>query len=310
MKKSFFPTYLDFVRIVATSLVFVLFFGIADAQIIAKWPLLKVKTGNALAATTVAPNVIAGAMIPVGGATFGNPAPGATGYRLKQNNTWPSSPNPTDTAYSLDFPLSSSTTTPTDIIITGLTLVDSVPTSSAGASLAIAPYYQIDGAGAWIMLAAPQSFPLTASTDVNYGTFNVPFYYNSRLQSGHTYKIRLYIYSPDGAVKGDYFSLANVIVYGNTQAATTPVPSVTTGQPHPSGKYSGTDTSTYDYGTIAGVTYQPPNFAGLTWSSTNTTPSVTNSPYSTNGGGGMIDSPITGLTANTTYYVRALWTGL
>lgn len=312
MKKVSFSVCLGFVRLAAFSLAFVLFCGSAKAQgVLEKWPLLKVKVypplgafGPSFSATGVNP----AAMVFTSATTFGSPTtPANQGLRLKPANSlpWPTNPTPTDPTYSLDFPLSSVASPARDLILTGLTLVDSFPTlkSAAGTTISIAPYYQIDGAGAWIPLAAPQSISLSATTDVSYGTINIPFYYNSKFKSGHTYDVRLYVFSTNGAAKDDYFYLNNVIINGNTQLATTPT-TVTTGTPTASGKYTGVGIGTYS----SGATFQNPTIAGVTWSTTNN-PSIATSPYTTDGANGTINasnsSNITGLSAGTTYYVRA-----
>jgi len=306
MKKVSFSGCLGFVRLAVFSLALVLFCGSAKAQILAEWPLVKktVPPLGAFGPSFTATGVVPAAMVFTSAGTFGNPTtPANQGLKLKPANNlpWPTSPNPTDGTYSLDFPLSSVATPTNDLLLTGLTLVDSLPSLSsvAGTTISIAPYYRIDGAGAWIPLAAPQSFSLAATTDVNYGAINIPFYYNSYLKSGHTYDVRLYMYSTNGAAKGDYFYLNNVIINGTVQAATN-VPTVTTGTPTSTGKYNGNGVGTYSYG----ATFQKPTMAGVTWSSS-ANPSIATSPFTTDGAGGVINSNITGLSANTLYHVRA-----
>ena len=303
MKKSSSLSFISFTRVAVLFLAILFSYGNVKAQqVLADWPLhLKSIPAPAVppGPIKVATGVTAGTM--TGPSTFGGTLTTLVanqGLKLKQNFNWPTSPDPTNIAYSLDFPISPASGN--DLIITGLTLADSLPTASNAAdSLAIAPYYQIDGSGNWIPLATPQHFPVSATTSVNFGSIDVPFFLNSKSKIGHTYKVRLCIFSPNGAVKGDYFYLASVIFYGKVQTATT-TPSVTTTIASATGKYSATVIGKYDFG----ATYQNPTIAGVTWS-TAANPTITTSSFSTDGSGGIINSSISGLTAGTIYHTRA-----
>ncbi len=304
MKKFSFSSCINLSRIITLFLTVLLFSGTAKAQIIAEWPLLKVKTGNALAATNVAAGITTG-VVTYNQYTFGNTAPAATGLKLKTSGNslvWPAAPDPTvpplygGADFTLNFPISSTTK---DFTVTGLTMDIAAPTIATGVVLAVIPYYQIDGKGAWTSFGTAQTF--SGAGTINFGTLNQPFFVNSVKGTGHTYVIKLCFYTTTPAVttKSDYFSLANVIFNGTTQAATFP-PAVNTLTATATGKYTGNSTGTYSFG----ATFQNPTKAGVTWSTT-ASPNIATSPFTTNGAGGTINSNITGLIAGTTYHVLA-----
>lgn len=312
MKKVSFSFCLDLLKVAVFSLAFVLFCGSAKAQLLAEWPLVKSKTPNyaGFVAYNVATGVTAGSMGYDNVNTFGAATPNAQGAKLKtiNSNVWPSAPNPnaTNPNFNLDFPISPQAGY--DFTITGLTLSDTAPSSIvSGDTLAVAAYYQIDGAGPWVQFGSPQTFAGTGTVDISFGKLNLPFYSKSANGKTHTYDVRLSFYTttPATTTKSDYFYLARVMFYGskpNTPAANPPT--VTTGTPTASGKYAGVGIGTYSTGT----TFQTPTMAGVTWS-TAANPSIATSPYTTDGANGTINasnsSNITGLSAGTTYYVRA-----
>ena len=311
MKKVSFSLSLGFVRLAVFSLAFVLFCGSAKAQMLAEWPLVKSKVPNyaGFVAYNVATGVTAGSMGYDNVNTFGAATPNAQGAKLKtiNSNVWPSAPDPTATNpnFNLDFPISPQAGY--DFTITGLTLSDTAPSSIvSGDTLAVAAYYQIDGAGSWVQFGSPQTFAGTGTVDISFGTLNLPFFSKSANGKTHTYDVRLSFYTttPATTTKSDYFYLARVIFYGKTNTPAATPPTVTTGPPTASGKYTGVGAGTYSFG----ATFQNPTTAGVTWSTTNN-PSIATSPYTTDGANGTINasnsSNITGLSAGTTYNVRA-----
>ena len=278
-------------------------------NILAEWQLSKNKPLPVLGVwgpITTATGVNAPIVIPNDSfnVIFGTPTPGTYGLKLKQSHNWPGGPTPLDLHYAIDFPISPSTGN--DLLITGLSMEDSLPTSSGGATpptLSVIPYYQIDGKGNWTQLAPAQSFPMTASKNVNFGTISVPFFYKSSKSAAHTYTIRLYFYSTNGALKGDVCNLTNVTVYGTVQTPARITPSINTisaGVNPANGKYSGIVTGSYDFGS----TFQKPANVGVAWS-TSANPDIVSSFFTTDGASGIINSNITGLSANTLYHVRA-----
>ncbi len=307
MKKSSFLFFVSLPFVVCFVLLLMLFSGTAQAQtVLAKWPLLQVKTGNAFASTTPLAGITTRPVNPSDtfNRLFSKVQPSSTGLKLKQGKAWPTYPNTLDSAHSLDFELFS--LAGKDIIINGLTLDDVAPTVTGTATLSVKPYYQIDGVGEWKPLADQQIIPLTAAATINFGKLNIPFYLNSYLTTKqHTYKVRLCIYSTNGALKTEYFTLANVTFYGTVQAAAK-VPTITTGTPSNVGKYAGIGTGKYDYDALN--TYQSPTISGVTWNQ-NVNPSIATSDFTTDGANGVINSinatNIKGLTAGKTYHIRA-----
>ena len=289
----------------------ILFLGSTNAQsILAKWPLNSKALpapATPLSATNVAVGVVTNALT-YNANTFGNTSPNGAGLKLKtiNNYVWPVFPNPTvttDPDFTLSFPISPAAGS--DLIITGLTLVDTTPTLN-GTTLAVAPYYQIDGKGAWVAFGTPQTFGGSGTVNVDFGTLNQPFFSKSADGKTHTYTVKLCFYTttPGLATKSDYFYLTRVVFYGNVQTASTP-PTVTTIQPTSSGKYAGVGTGTYSFGT----TFQVPSVSGVTWN-TVANPVVGTNPSTSDGNkSGSINpsalSNITGLTPNTLYHVRA-----
>lgn len=282
-----------------------------NAQL-ATWPL---STKNAIP-TPVAPNVVAGNLL------FGTPATFTsggfkTGYlQFKQSNLWPNSPtNAATQGFYVDFPISPAAGY--DLWLTGCTFqipyVNNVgssdfPTSHINFSLA----YQIDGIGAWIPFATQQGVVLNTISSalpytVNFGTINIPFYNKSIAATGHTYAVRLYMYSIDGANKAHYFGISNFILNGTTNAMAS-VNTVTTNAPNAAtiSKYSAIGTASYNGSSL----YQTPSIGGLTWATT-VNPTIAANPFSVDIlTTGNINNPtnatnIINLTPATTYHLRA-----
>ena len=311
MKKVSFSVCNSIVRVAFSVLALVLFFSTTNAQMLAEWPLVKSKTPAyaGLGAYNVATGVTAGTMGYDNVNTFSTTTPNAQGAKLKtiNSNVWPSAPNPaaTDPNFNLDFPISPAAGY--DFTITGLTLSDTAPSSiAAGDTLAVAAYYQIDGAGPWIQFGNQQVFGGTGTVDMSFGTLYLPFFSKSANGKTHTYDVRLSFYTttPATTTKDDYFYLARVIFYGTTNTPAATPPTVTTGTPTASGKYKAIGVGTYSFG----ASYQNPTMAGVTWSTT-ANPSIATAPYTTDGANGTINasnsSNITGLNAGTLYHVRA-----
>ncbi len=314
MKKIYISTCINLPRVAALFIALFLFFGSVNAQnILAKWPLVKSKTipqppagllGCANVATGV--NTGAGLLVYDNVNTFSAATPNAQGAKFKtiNSNVWPSKPLPDATNPDFNLAFTLSPTSGYDLNITGITLTDTLGTSTTMASgvvIGVAPYYQIDGKGPWIAFGTPQTFTQSPTTYLDFGSFNQSFFSKSANGSTHTYVIKLSFYTttPSVTTKGDYFYLSNLVFYGTANAATS-APKVITSTAVATGKYTGTATGTYDFG----ATVQNPSSAGVTWS-TNANPTLATSPFTKDGSGGNINSVISGLLANTTYHVRA-----
>ncbi len=219
----------------------------------------------------------------------------ASGYRVKQGvGNWPASV-PTTDLFFIDFPLSPKTGF--DATVTGITCNIGATTIASGISMLLNPYYQIDGKGKWYKLANAQSFNLV--TPINFGTINQPFY------SGHTYVIRFFVTGLNSATKNDNFYLNNVVINGNTTTNSV-VPNITLTSATATGKYTATGLGNYEFSGVALVNAgkQLVDQSGVCWS-VNTNPTVLLPTKTTDGLNGNINSAITGLNANTTYFVRA-----
>ncbi|MES2431647.1 MAG: gliding motility-associated C-terminal domain-containing protein [Bacteroidota bacterium] len=264
------------------------------AQFTATWPLLAASQKTPTVTDVQASSVIAGDMIP--GTNFASGTHNTDGFKCQLTTVWPTVPTDGD---NLDFPLSPAAGF--DMTITGLTLVAKTSSSSGANVLQLA--YQADGAGPWILFGSPQNANSGGTNTLNFGALNQTFF------NGHTYLIRLYAYAAgSGTNSGRQLYIKNVTFTGSAALAGTP-PSVTT-----DAVGSVTYTTAITTGTITAGTI-PVLSSGVTWS-TSPNPTAVAPNYTTNGptGAGAIGDGtggnITGLSVNTTYYVRAYVTSL
>ncbi|MFP5039380.1 PKD domain-containing protein [Parasediminibacterium sp. JCM 36343] len=284
---------LQFIKVAVLSLAVVLFAGAAKAQQLATWTLNKTNTSNA---SGVAASVNAGVFS--ADPTFSGGYSATTGFKVKQSLIWPSS-HPANNTFNLDFPLSPKAGS--DLTITGISFqvpALSIP-SGKTVSLLVTPYYQIDGAGSWQQIAPAQAVDsATLGTTISFGTLNQPFY------NTHTYVVRMYVTSTTGATKNDNFNILNVIFAGTaTVASSKPIVVTSTAVKSATApKYAGTATGTYS---ITGS--QLVNQSGVCWNTTGAplSPVASLPTKTTDGSNGIINSTITGLSAATTYFVRA-----
>ena len=245
-------------------------------------------------------NVVTGTLSPC--SSMQSPASyNSQGYRVKTNSLpWAMAIN---NAFGFDIPIRP--VTGWDMNITGITLnlyqTDTDFDLGAASSFTIVPYFQIDNVGSWQKLATAQTVNLT-TTALNFGVINETFY------SGHTYVIRFYVYNTDGSASGknDLFRCINLVFNGTVyQPPALPV-NVSTINATATGKYTATATGSYSYN---GTQYYLVKQSGFIWSSVSAAAlaalDTSATTKTTNGSVGVINNTLTGLTAGTTYWVRA-----
>ncbi|MBL0358184.1 MAG: hypothetical protein IPP72_15540 [Chitinophagaceae bacterium] len=246
------------------------------------------------------PNLITGTLAPLG--SMQTPATyNSQGYRVKTNSLpWAMSIN---NAFGFDIPIGPAAGW--DMNISGITLNVYQPDTDfdlgAASNFYIVPYFQIDNTGPWHQLAAAQTVDLT-TTLLNFGVINETFY------SGHSYVIRFYVYSTDGssAAKNDLFRCINLVFNGNVYQPPAQPVTVTTLTAVATGKYTASATGSYDFN---GNQFYLVKQSGFIWSSVSAanlaTLDTSAATTTTNGSAGAINSTLTGLSAGTTYWVRA-----
>jgi gliding motility-associated-like protein len=258
----------------------------ANAQYIATWALTSNKTATVTGAQSAF--VTAGSMEP--GTIFPNPGSHNTdGYQAIQTiGDWPIVP--TD-GYNIDFPLFPNGAV--DLTISSIT--STIRTSGGSGNNLISFAYQADGAGPWVPFGPTQ-------TATSGGTSNQSFTgLTTKLYSGHTYKLRMYLYAAaSGMTTSRNLRIKNVVINGTVISPAGTQPSVTSNNVNSITKYTATATGTLTSGTLAVTT------SGVVWS-TAANPTIALSTKTTNGPttSGTITGNITGLNAGTTYHVRA-----
>ncbi len=258
----------------------------SNAQFSATWALTSNK--NVVTAGTQVANITAGSMEP--GTDFPNPGSHNTdGYQCVQTiGNWPNVP--TD-GLNIDFPLSPAGGA--DILINGLTLV--ARTSGGSGNNVISLAYQKNGTGPWVPFGTAQLANSGGTTNINFGVLTQKFY------NGNTYKIRMYVYAEGtNTTTSRNVRIRTVLITGNAIIPAGTPPSVSTNTAVATGRYTGTATGTLTAGTLA------INVSGVCWS-TSPNPTVALATKTTNGPTttGPINANLTGLTAATTYFVRA-----
>jgi gliding motility-associated-like protein len=268
------------------SVSFVIFFGKSTrAQFTSTWALTSDKT-SALAGVQ-APLVIAGDMVP-GAAFVASGAHNTDGYRC-QITTTPWVNTPTD-GYHLDFPLSPNGAY--DLTINGLTLT--AKTSGGSGNHIVSVAYQVDGAGPWISFGTAQTANSGGTTNISFGTLSTV------LTNSHTYIIRMYVYAEGTTTTSSRKVYIKNVVFSGTGVPGGPAPTVQTTAASSTGRTSGSASGNITDGGISGV-----SVSGFAWG-TAVNPTTALTTISTNGPtSGTYTQPITGLTAGTTYHVRA-----
>ncbi len=256
------------------------------AQYTATWALTTDKTS--VTAGTQGPNVTTGNMVP--GAQFvTNGAHNTDGFLCKlTSGNWPTIA--TD-GYHLDFPLSPNGAV--DLTITGITLT--ARTSGSSNSNALVFAYQADGVGAFTSFSGVQLAPSGGTTNINFGALN------QLLPTGHTYIIRMYAYGSGGTVSSSRNLFIKNVVFTGTTPPPGVVPTVLTNSAVSTGRTTG-----QAQGQITATSLTLVTVSGICWS-TSPNPTDALATKTTNGplGTGTFTHNMTGLTAGTTYHVRA-----
>jgi gliding motility-associated-like protein len=242
------------------------------------------------------PNVNALTMVP--GANMEPSNFNATGFRTRSNNI-PWATSPTD-GWGIDIPISPDLGW--DMNISGITMdITDSDFDVTGSFITIVPFFQVDGAGPWLPLAGQR----TVNTDpltINFGAINETFY------SGHTYVIRFYMFNSDGsnAARGDYLRIFNLRIEGTVYQPIAQPVSVSTLTAAATGKYTADATGSYSFN---GNQFYLVKQSGFIWTSVSAAAllalDTSASTKTSNGSAGVINSTLTGLTAGTTYWVRA-----
>jgi gliding motility-associated-like protein len=265
----------------------ILFFSFKlNGQINATWSLITNKTSVITGVQSA--NAISNDMIE--GATFApNGAHNTDGFRCRISaGNWPTVA--TDGMH-VDFPLSPQVGW--DLQITGLTLTARTSGGSGNNLLSLA--YQVNGTGAFIPFGTIQTATSGGTTNISFGSLSQLF------TTGNTYIIRLFTYAAaSGTSSSRNLFLKNVVISGITTPPGNP-PTVQTNTAVTTGITTATAT-----GSITNTSLTAISVSGMVWS-TVPNPTIALPTKTTNGplGLGSINASITGLQANTTYYVRA-----
>ncbi len=211
---------------------------ITKAQFTATWALTANKNVTGITGAQAA-NVTAGTMVP--GVNFPNPGSHNTdGYRCQiASGSWPSAE--TD-GNNIDFPFSP--TPGFDLTVTSISFT--AKTSGSSGSNRVSLAYQADGAGPWTAFGTVQNVPSGGTTNINFTPLN------TMLFNGHTYIVRVYVFSDGAPTSSRTISIKNVVIDGTAAIGGTP-PVVTTDSARATGKYTGIGYGTLTAGTI-GIT--------------------------------------------------------
>lgn len=220
----------------------------------------------------------------------------STGIRIKPNSlAWPTAPND-----NFSLTVSVSPKVGFDYVLTSVTFKDSAHDNSPNFYCQLA--YQANNSGNWVFIGTPQICTnLFGTTTI--GGLNEGFY------SGNTYKFRFYFYGNGANDKNQGFRMIRLIFNGNIVTPPSINPIVVTGTLGTATKYNNTVTaSTYTISN-GGTNVKVVNKSGVVYG-TNATPTFTNATATTNAATNGVstasfNSAVTGLTPNTTYYVRA-----
>jgi gliding motility-associated-like protein len=262
----------------------------SQAQFTATWGLTSTTNKTSVTGGIDAGSVSAGLMAP--GTSF--PIPGShntDGYRCQiASGNWPTVA--TD-GFNIDFPLSANGSY--NLNLSGLTFTAKCSGGSGNSMASLA--YQADGAGAWTSFGTPQILP-------SGGTTNIVAALATALPAGHTYVIRMYVYAAGTTTSSRSVYIKNV-VFSGTVAAAGPAPTVLTTAAAATGTSTGTAS-----GDITSGGAWPVTASGFCWDAA-ADPTIALPTITTNGPvSGAFTSPITGLSAGTTYHVRAYATSI
>jgi len=242
-------------------------------------------------ASIVAANVTAGSV--ADGSNMTSPTYNSTGKRIKTNSVpWPGG---TDNTYYFEIPLRPNTGY--DMHITGIRAWDSVHSyATSSTRLFIVPYYQVNGAGPWVLLNGATAAAISSSPSggFNLGPINETFY------SGANYVIRFYVYASSGSDKNDNFRLKDLIIDGTVTSPPAVAPTVTATSATATGLHTADLVGSFQFGSGYHTVY----YSGWVYS-TSPLPVIGSANSDTVGVAGNINTTLAGLTVGTTYYVRA-----
>jgi IgGFc binding protein/CHU_C Type IX secretion signal domain/PKD domain len=282
---------MNYKKMITTLAVVALFSIKSFSQFTATWAFTSSTTTTGVKAGTQQANITIGNAIV--GSAFNTPTYSGSGIKCQPPSAdWPTVA--TD-GWNIDFPISP--VVGQDATLVGLTFTAKTSGSSGTNIMGLA--YQADGVGVYIPFGTPQSTgSSSASYSINFGTLN------RNLYSGHTYKIRLYIYAAaTGMSSGRSVSILNTVYTGTTAIAGTQ-PTIATTSATTTGKYTATATGVLTAGTYtiteSGVVWDiAANPIVALTTKNNGGPTTSGNINLANGGS------ITGLTAGTTYFARA-----
>jgi gliding motility-associated-like protein len=270
----------------------VLFSLNVHAQFTATWTLLSSAAKTGVTGDVQAAAVTAGPMVP--GINFPNPGSHNTdGYRCQiPSGNWP---NVATDGYHLDFPLSAVGSY--DLNITGLTFTAKTSGGSGNSMASLA--YQAEGTATWTPFGTAQTLP-------SGGTNNITFTgLATSLPTGVNYIIRLYIYAAGATTTSSRSVYIRNVVFSGNAIPAGPAPTVLTTAASATGTSTGSAS-----GDITSAGSWPVTTSGFVWSLASD-PTI-DLPTKTIDGptSGAFTGTITGLTASTSYHVRAYATSL
>lgn len=228
-----------------------------------------------------------------------------TGFRVKTRVAGTGVPWPTSIDNNFGFTIPISPVAGNDMNISNITLdVHYIDTDNPASIFTIVPYFDIDNSNAWLPLAAPQTANMATAVPftINFGALNETFY------SGHTYRVRFYVFNSDGSVDGknDEMRIQNLVFRGTVYQPIAQPVTVQTVSAAATGKYTASASGTYDFN---GTQFYLVKQSGFIWSTGSAAAlaalDTSAATKTTNGSAGVMSGPITGLTAGTTYWIRA-----
>jgi gliding motility-associated-like protein len=269
------------------------------AQFVATWPLTQTAT---LTSTITGSNVTVGNAI-VGDTLLANIAYSNTsGISLSKSPTSNLWPLVVTNGWHLDFPMSP--VVGNDITIQSFNFIPSTSNGNSSQQMLAQLAYEKDGNNVFVLIGTP----ITINSGNNTSVYNYPAF-TSKLYSGHSYKIRMYIYGLTANISSKTLKIKNATFSGITNPIGTQ-PSVVTNTAIKTGKYSGTATGTITSGTyfisesgVCWATTSNPTIANNKNNAGPISPTVAqNSSAAINAANG---GTITNLTPNTIYHSRA-----
>ncbi|MES2850230.1 MAG: PKD domain-containing protein [Bacteroidota bacterium] len=228
-----------------------------------------------------------------------------TGFRIKTRVSGTGVPWPGSIDNNFGFTIPISPVTGNDMNISNITLdVHYIDTDNPASIFTIVPYFDVDNSNIWQPLAGPQTANMGTAVPftVNFGVLNETFY------SGHTYRVRFYVFNTDGSDDGknDEMRIQNLVFRGTVYQPIAQPVTVQTVSAAATGKYTASASGTYDFN---GTNFYLVKKSGFIWSTGSAAAlaalDTSAATKTTNGSAGVMSGPITGLTAGTTYWIKA-----